>query len=634
MSVIFGVRNVEGKSVEKQFLLDLSRATDRFTHDGISFRTLGQVGMGFQLFRTHERSDQSHPTLDPRGNMVSLDGRLDNYADLCGLLGFNPHETNDPEIVLAAFERWGEACFSRFIGDWALALWAGSSGALYLARDHAGSRTLYYEREKDCIIWSTSLETFFVGGRGHDLDEGFAACYLACQPIRDLTPYKTIRAVPPAHFVKLHGGETTCHAHWQWMATGTISYRTDQEYEEHFVSLFRRSVERRTGPGAAIIAHLSGGMDSTSIVCMSDLIRRTSGTAPEGLIDTLSFFDESEPSWNERPFFTAVEKSRGRTGIHFETSFMNQSFEPPDSSQGRYLLPGMDSGSAEQARKLDLRLDGGGYRIILSGIGGDELLGGVPTPLPELANLLVRGQVNRLFAQAVEWSLVRRTPIFKILFETFAFSGALYQLLPGARSKMPPWLAPHLCNLCPERGRALGLEKKRLGRSPSAISNGLAWWSILETLPHLHPSIVSRREFRYPFLDRDLVDFLFRVPREQLVRPGRRRSLMRRALKEIVPVEVLERRRKAHLVRGPIAAMQAFQATIESSIANSARSELGWVDPERLRQAVNRAIDGADPKWSMAIMRAISLELWLKSLSPRSIGEPLFPQIELQAFTG
>jgi asparagine synthetase B (glutamine-hydrolysing) len=78
----------------------------------------------------------------------------------------------------------------------------------------------------------------------------------------------------------------------------------------------------------------------------------------------------------------------------------------------------------------------------------------------------------------------------------------------------------------------------------------------METLPHLFPQILSRLEYRYPFLDKDLVSFLFSIPREQIVRPGRRRSLMRRALVGIVPDGILERRRKAFQLRAPLAALQ------------------------------------------------------------------------------
>jgi asparagine synthase (glutamine-hydrolysing) len=77
----------------------------------------------------------------------------------------------------------------------------------------------------------------------------------------------------------------------------------------------------------------------------------------------------------------------------------------------------------------------------------------------------------------------------------------------------------------------------------------------METMPHLFPSPLRRPEYRYPFLDKDLTEYLFSIPREQVLQPGRRRVLMRRALVGIVPQEILERRRKAYQLHAPLKAL-------------------------------------------------------------------------------
>src|SRR5260370_40159281 len=85
----------------------------------------------------------------------------------------------------------------------------------------------------------------------------------------------------------------------------------------------------------------------------------------------------------------------------------------------------------------------------------------------------------------------------------------------------------------------------RLCIPPSRLLNGLSWWLILETLPHRFHTPLSNVEYRYPFLDRDFVDFLLSLPRHQLVGAGGRRILMRQALAELEPWTVLEPRREA-----------------------------------------------------------------------------------------
>ena len=151
-------------------------------------------------------------------------------------------------------------------------------------------------------------------------------------------------------------------------------------------------------------------MDSTSIVSMSDHARRLNDP-DAALIDTISFYDDSEPTWNERPYVSAVEAKRGKTGIHMETSSLDRTFDPVDSSQGVYRLPGADSSAIAWEQKLRDRLDGHGYRIIFSGVGGDEVLGGVPTAFPELADYMVSGNLASLLKRTVAWCLVDRRPL-------------------------------------------------------------------------------------------------------------------------------------------------------------------------------------------------------------------------------
>src|SRR5271170_7829293 len=132
MSIIFGMKTVEERPVEEQRLLHLARGTHRYAPDGVFVRVVGSVGMGLQPYRTHLRSRlESKPLVDERKNMIALDGRIDNHEELSRLLGLGGNEASDSEIVLAAFGRWGEECFSKLVGDWALALWSHADRSLY-----------------------------------------------------------------------------------------------------------------------------------------------------------------------------------------------------------------------------------------------------------------------------------------------------------------------------------------------------------------------------------------------------------------------------------------------------------------------------------------------------------------------
>jgi asparagine synthase (glutamine-hydrolysing) len=108
---------------------------------------------------------------------------------------------------------------------------------------------------------------------------------------------------------------------------------------------------------------------------------------------------------------------------------------------------------------------------------------------------------------------------------------------------------------------------------------------------------------------------MFAVPREQLVRPGRRRSLMRRALRDIVPTEILERKRKAYITRSPLAAMQSARGQIETILADAETVRCGLIDPANLARSVDLITTGRETKqWSL-LVKTVVFELWFRTHS-------------------
>lgn len=134
----------------------------------------------------------------------------------------------------------------------------------------------------------------------------------------------------------------------------------------------------------------------------------------------------------------------------------------------------------------------------------------------------------------------------------------------------------------------------------------------METLPHLFPHVLRRPEYRYPFLDKDLVEFLFSIPREQILRPGRRRSLMRRALVNIVPTEILERRRKAFQLRAPLNRIRDAYPDLDKLLTKPKIADLGLIDVNRAREYLKRIAEG-QAEWWQAMLRTVVYELWLQS---------------------
>jgi asparagine synthase (glutamine-hydrolysing) len=370
-----------------------------------------------------------------------------------------------------------------------------------------------------------------------------------------------------------------------------------------------------------VLAELSGGMDSTSIVCISDRLRKVERPdAP--LLDTVSYFDDDEASLDERRYFSITEANRGKVGTHLDMAFSQRTFRSHNSTKGRYLLPGADCHSVIREKQFCDAIWRNGYRSLLSGIGGDELLGGVPDPKPELAVYFANGEFRRLLSRSIAWSLTDRSTVFHTLSSSLSYVAGLYRSSPHS-TVLPSWLSTSSTEVVRE------IQATRIRRQPweytvQQLSNERTWWAILETLPHLFPRLLARPEYRYPFLDRDLVDFLMAIPRAQLLRPNRRRSLMRRALVGIVPHEVLERKTKAFAVRGALHGLRQASPWLETLFRSSHLVEAQCIQLEPFQCALRQTCEG-DASQMRTVLRVIAMELWLQSENtvPGSQARPL-----------
>lgn len=626
MSILSGTLKEPGSLVSVQELQRLSCVTTRYTTGPAVFYTLGRLGMGFQPYATDERSlTETGLCIDVQHNALAFDGRIDNAQEIAIELGMRSYERSDSELVLGAFRKWGQHCFRRLTGDWALALWSAADEVLYLARDHAGTRTLYFHIGKGEALWATYLDTLLAGSRAFSISKSYVACYITGSPLRNLTPYESVHSVPPGHYVAVTKDSFTVRSHWSAAEIQETTLPCDADYEESFLSLFRQAVHRRTDSTGTALAELSGGMDSTSIVCISDDLRR-SGRSDAPLLDTVSYFDDEETSLDERRYFSITEARRGKVGTHLEMAFSQRTFRSHDPAEGRYLVPGSDSLSTVREKQMAEALWWKGYRSLLSGIGGDELLGGVPDPNPELAAYIGRGNFGGLLKQSIAWSLVDRSPLFGVLLRSLSYVSELYQL-PSRAVPLPPWLSPAYAEIALSALRAPTTHQP-WKYSVQQLSNERTWWAIMETLPHLFPRILVRPEYRYPFLDKDLVNFLMAIPRAQLLRPNRRRSLMRRALVGIVPTEILERNAKAFQLQGVLRGLREASTSLESLFRRSHLAEAGCIQREAFQDALKQTCDG-DSSQMRAVLRVIAMELWLQSENtvPGGTMRPLIPSL-------
>jgi asparagine synthase (glutamine-hydrolysing) len=628
VSVQCGRWNFTGEPVSEAFLHSVGEITRKFGGDGVNFCIQDSIGMSFQSFCITDASpDEKQPIRGSTGILLTWDGRLDNREELIGATRIAcASSASDAEIVLAAYQLWKTDCFARLVGDWSLALWDPTERSLLLAKDFIGTRGLFYRFETDRVTWSSVLDPFvLLSEQSLELSEEFVAGYLATSPAPHVTPYVEVKSVPPATFVRVDGRGLAQREYWRPNPSFLIRYKSDAQYEDHFFSVFGEAVRRRLRTNRPVLAELSGGMDSTSVVCMADsLLADRKAEAPR--LDTVSYYDDKEPNWNERPYFSLIEKKRGRVGYHIDVGQVQGAFLPLQN-KSFISTPGCDQLLFGRIQELAGCLKESQSRVVLSGIGGDEFLGGVPTPVQELQDLWTRLQWRRFGRQLVKFGLQQRRPLSHLAFDVM--SGFLP--LPIRRlykhSPFPNWLSQSFVK---RNEKGLWADHKRvriLGAMPSFQANESTLTIVRRQVNCFHLDSIAHYRTAYPFLDRDLLAFLFAIPREQLVRPGERRSLMRRTLARIVPAEILTRKRKAYVSYRPLVLLTTALSHLHSLLQAGVTLSRGWVDRPMLVSVLDGLKQG-HVEQLVPLINLVELELWLQTSLPKR--EKVAPHVCLQ----
>src|SRR6266852_5822185 len=219
-----------------------------------------------------------------------------------------------------------------------------------------------------------------------------------------------------------------------------------------------------------------------------DILAKEGAETPR--LDTLSYYDKTEPSGDDWTYFQKVEAKRGRAGIHLDGSRLGTS---PDSLACTDFCP--LPGALGFGQKIDTeRADavrGGGYRAVLSGIGGDEFTGGVPDPRAHLADLIVQFRFVSLARQLMAWSLVKRRPWIQLLWQSAidVVPASLGQYFVK-EAKIEPWIRKDFAKRTAQQTHQTLPEAGRTGTSPDRYPGALR--ALVAHSPLLH-----RRRLNY-----------------------------------------------------------------------------------------------------------------------------------------
>jgi len=633
MSAIGGILSLNEAAVDERLLLALSERLAPSGPDGAFHVLCNSIGMVYQAFRTTEDSlGETQPLVSPSRQVLVWDGRLDNREDLLRLLGHDVQGVrSDVAIVIDAFCKWGVDCFAKFIGDFALSLWDPFSRQLYLARDPIGPRTLYYVRNKERIFWSSELAPLLdVSEIPLMINEEYVADFLTRMPQPEQTPYQNVHAVPPGQVLTISDNSIRSRRFWSLNPSQTIRYKTDAEYEEHFRHLFREAVRCRLRVKGTVWAELSGGLDSSSIVCMADdLIRK--GEVEASNLQTISLvFDEASKS-DEREYISHVEKKLDKQGIYLRED--EYRMLAPAGAQYSNVIPNPCANSAEYWRGVNEVMRTTDGRVLLSGKGGDQILNSTRDPSPELTDLFFKGRFIELHGRLQVWAEALDKPYLSLLWRE-----AIWPCLPQQVQTRCCASSP-LADLFDRKfTKRMNLSERCLGprdvfecRDARSKYQAISFLYVVRELSSGGLRRLSNVDLSFPLTHLPLVEFMQAIPFEQRVRPYQARSLVRRSLTGLLPLETANRKGKRLNIDAMSHALTREWERFNELLKNARLCEYGYINHEALRSVIERAKHGVDLR-ALVIVFLMPLEYWLRAFETRRT-ESFAPITEFRALT-
>jgi len=644
MSGIVGIYYLDGRSVDQKSLRGMVDILAHRGPDGSDLWCEDSVGLGHRmLWTTPESLWEKLPLVNSTSDLViTADARIDNRDELITALGLEdcpPEKIPDSQLILTAYERWGEQCTEKLLGDFAFAIWDGRQQVLFCARDHFGVKPLYYYGSTQTFVCATEIKAIFgLPEVPRQLNEIRFGDYLTTN-LDDtaITSYQNIRRLSPAHSLKVSAAGVQIKSYWSLDPSREIRLDSDEEYAEAFRQIFTEAVRCRLRSAFPVGSMLSGGLDSSSVTCVARNLLAEQGEQP---LPTFSGIFDQITQCDERSFINAVLAQGG-----LEPHYLHGDQRSPLTDLERILWHEDEAFHAPGLAIMTWGLWGiakeRGVRVLLDGHDGDGTVSHGFGYLGELARagrwltlaVQLRGLAkiynqsfgrelwlyvwhygfNPLIAKTKPLRLVRR--IWRSLLRRVRSQ--------GQSTHQPKWSA----NLNPDFVERIGLEERYRAWRQAQHHSGqtereVHYRTLTQGLQPFALEVFDKAaaafslENRYPFWDKRLVEFCLALPPEQKLYQGWSRMVMRRAMTNILPPEVQWRTSKIDFLPNIAHGLRTFERErLDELILHNSGVWEKYVNLNALREAYQRFVSPENqetPDDVFLIWEVASLALWLR----------------------
>ncbi len=560
IAAIFGA----GPSRKAQLGVMMSAMADR-VHDASGVWSKGPFALGALVLHTTAESFEAPQPLtnDDESLALVIDGYLTNWEELrCDLLarGAVLRSRSDAELVLRAYEQWGVDCADRIEGEFAFVIADTRTRRIYAARDHKGLRPLHVYKDGDALIFASDIRAIIAACANRPSPNLDYLANIAAGEwhLRDATVWQGVERVPQAHWLSFDGQTRKVVRYYDMPTEVTVRYRREADYVDHYREMLFEAVRRTSRSHRPLAITVSGGLDSSAVLGIAHRLERE-GRLPAPGIEAYTLAGEPGTPAYELPYARAAAEHCGvplievplfRPGIAW---FIEQGRKDRDVSIPQNGPMSLD---------LERLAHANGCRAYLSGSGGDEWLDGTALYYRQLARGLdIPGYAAALVrdGRALGWRRAAARAVRPTLGALLSHRARArrYERVARARLDDPDylfWMLPTW------RERLIEQELAFERSLPIEPDDMFRWRRLFSAYPAFANTLFAGQvaksglETRNPMLTRGFVEFSASTPEWIRNQGGLTKVVHRKALREIVPVVVLERRDKAHFNAPSVAA--------------------------------------------------------------------------------
>ncbi len=580
------------------------------------------VGLGHRRLSIIDLSTGQQPLYNEDQSVcVVFNGEIYNYQALIPelqALGHTFHTRSDTEVIVHAWESWGEKCVDRFRGMFAFALWDRNRETLFLARDRLGVKPLFYALLDDgTLLFGSELKSLLAhGGLRREIDpcaveEYFALGYVA----EPRAIFKQAKKLPPAHTLLLRRGQPMGEPREYWDVRFTLDNPvSDTDACAELTHRLEESIRLRMISEVPLGAFLSGGVDSSAVVAiMAGLSNTTVNTCSIGF---------SDPAFNESEFAKMVA-DRYQTN-HYLDMVESDDFDLIDTLAKLYDEPYADSSAIPTYRVCQLARKH--VTVALSGDGGDESFGGyrryklhlmeekMRSALPLGLRRSIFGTMGKLYPKA-DWA--PRVFRAKTTFEGMARTSVegYFHSMSLIRDPMRQQL--YSSGFRAELGGYSAIDVFNEHARKANTDDPLGLIQYIDTHTYLigdintkvdRASMAHSLEVREPLMDHQLVEWLATLPSHLKMRKSESKFLLKKSMEPLLPADVLYRPKMGFAVplarwfRGPL------RQRVRNSLLKGQIADSGWFNPNMIKQIVEQHESGvrdhSTPIWTLLMYDA------------------------------